>query len=275
MQETQQAHGVSIIDLPTTTFQVVQSSDIVTDEWLTRADVEPHLEQNQEGVFILSIINQGEFGMFEVPYIFHQLVHADESLVVVLVAYHGTEPYGRKSNKRVTKGQFWRYYQCDDNGVWCQVIWKQLNESERQIVLAAKEEKSPAWAKVPGKLQAEYGKPGKAQTRTMSYKIVRVIDGRYYSIYKPDEEYELGKMKVQQAKPKHRGGYFSYPDAELIMRVFEEKHLFSYRYYTEPMTVALLECEIGGRMIEYNNGKWASTYLRPLRVLGTLEYSPN
>lgn len=263
------------VDLPLTTFQVVQSSETVTDGYLWRRDVEPRLEQNQEGVFLLTIRQQGEFGKFDMPYIGSQIVHADEEMVVALVAYHGTEAYGRKSHKRVTKGQFYRFYQRTDDGVWSQAKWKQLNDETRRIVLAAHQEQAPSWAKVPGKLEEDYATPKKVHTKTLSYKLVQVIDGRYYSLYKPDEEYVLGKLKTQKARAGHRGGYFSYPDHEKVVRLFHERKLVPYRCYRERMQLALLECEISGRIIEYNNGKWASTYLRPLSVLSTFEYCPN
>jgi hypothetical protein len=272
--ETDHVALSSVLELPITTFQIVQSQNVIEDSWLTRSDVEPKLEQNQEGVFILTVYAQGEHGTFEIPYISYHLVHVDEELVAILVAFHGTEAYRRKRDRRVTKGQFYRFYQRDDNGIWSRVNWKQLDEESRKTVLAAIPEQAPAWAKVPGKLEEEYGKPNRP-VKTISYKLVRVIDGRYFSVYKPDEEYEIGKLKVQQAKKHHGGGYYSYPDAKVLLQLFHDKMLFSYRVYKEPLQLALLEVEITGRIIQYSNGKWASTFLRPLSVLSTVEYSPN
>ncbi len=260
---------------PVIDFQIVEHSETITDGYLYRRDVQPVLTQNQEGVYLLSIHRQGEYGNFEVPYVSSQVVYANSDLVVILISYCGNETFGRKKNLRVTKGQFWRYVQRDDSGVWNRVEWRHLHDTLRRDILAAYQEQAPAWAKAPGKLEADYSTPKHRQTKTTSYKLVRVVDGRYYSVYKPDEEYVIGTLKRQRAKKHHGGGYYSYPKMERLLEMFREQKLFPYRNYREPMTLALLECEIGGRVIEYSSGKWSSTFLRPLSIISTIEYAPN
>lgn len=256
-------------------FQVVQSSEIITEGYLVRCEVEPTLEQNREGQYILKLHNQGEHGKFDIPYISNEIIHADDDMLAILVAYHGTETFGRKRDKRVTKGQFWRFYLKNDDGIYSRVNWKQLPDQLRRTLLTAYQEKAPVWVRVPGKLEEEYKTPKQVRTKMTSYKIVRVVEGRYYSVYKADEEYMLGKLKTQAAKKHHGGGYYSYPTQDKILEMFHSKMLFRRSVYTEPMQLALIECEVSGTIIHYSKGKWSSTYLRPLKVLQTIDYSPN
>jgi len=97
--------------------------------------------------------------------------------------------------------------------------------------------------------------------------VVRLIDGRYYSLYDPTVEYVLGKRMKQLAKPKHGGGWFSYPTLEKGTE-FLASCVGAMPFHVEVVTpmLALLECEIGGRIIDYGH-KFASTYLCPVRVL--------
>lgn len=264
---------LSVFDLPTTTFQIVQSSTIIEEPYPSRSDVEPQLVQNADGLYILTIYSQGERGKFDMPYISNHIVYANDELIALVTGYHGTEAYGRRKHKHVQKGQFWRFYQRIDDGIWEQIDWKHLGDETRQIILTAQQEHAPSWVRVPGKLKAEYNKPSK-RTKTTAYKLVQVIDGRYYSIYDRSVEYMLGEQKKEAAKPGHRGGYFSYPTQDRVLELFHNKQLFPYQCYREPLQVALLECEIGGRIIEYGNGKLASTYLKPISVISTLEYKP-
>jgi hypothetical protein len=270
-----------LFDMPAATLQVVQSSELVENTWPARADVEPQLEQNADGLYMLSLRNQGVHGKFELPYIGSTVVYVDEELLAVLVAFHGTDTIKLRRPTRYvvsSKGQFWRFYQKIDDGVWQRVEWRHLNDELRQVVLQACSEKAPEWAREPGKLRAEYASPKRSSGKrvtTISYKLVQVRDGRYFSIYKGDEEYHLGEWKHELARPNHRGGYYSYPHPEQVVELFQSRKLFPRNAYQEPLQVALLECEIKGKVIEYDNGKWSSTYLRPIRELSRFSYVPN
>src|SRR5260221_7810511 len=199
MQEvevTQESVSVaSVLDLPVAKLQIVQASDVVTIDWLERGVIEPKLSQNADGLWVLSVLRQGEHSKFEVPYIGSDIILADAELglVVVLIGYHGTtaEKYGRKGYM-VQKGQFYRYYRQESSGDWVQVKWPKLNDALRSLIIATVEEEGPAWARKPGKLQDERKPPTKPVTMT-SYKVVRFIDGRYFSLYDPSQEYILGE----------------------------------------------------------------------------------
>jgi hypothetical protein len=246
-------------DLVVTALQIVLATDPVTDGYLTRSDVEPLVEMNQEGVYTITLRNQGKYGEFDIPYIQSQVIYQCNNLVAILVAYHGTEAYGRKGDKRVSKGQFWRFYLEIEEGVWSRVNWQQLNEVNQASIHAAWFGCGLEWVKEPGKLHGDR-KPASKVTFT-TYKVVEVRDDRYYSLFKPDEEYILGQEKKQAAKPKHKGGYFSFPDIERAEKMARGQG------WMERQTYALLECEIRGRVIRYDDRKWASTYLKPIREL--------
>lgn len=257
--------AIALLDFPVAKLQLVQSGGVIDACWPDRPTVEPKLTQNADGLWLLTVRRQGEHGKFEVPYIGTEILLADAEmgLIVVLVGYHGTETWGRKRDKRVVKGQFYRFYRQQETGEWQRLVWRQLNDETRQFVLDLP---APEWARKPGKLSSERKPPAKMVEMT-SYKVVRLIDGRYYSLYQPDVEYILGQRVKQQAKPGHAGGFFSYPTIE-----HGQDYLAgcarSLPFHMEVATpaLALLECEIGGRIINYGH-KMASTYLCPMRVL--------
>jgi hypothetical protein len=259
----------SLLDLPVAKLQIVQSSEVIKADYLSRPMLEPTLAQNTDGLWMLSVRRQGEHSKFEVPYIGSEILLADPELglVVVLVSYHGssTEKYGRLGYM-TQKGQFYRYYQQQASGDWLQIPWRKLNDDLRSLIITTVEEQGPSWAKSPGKLQAERKPPTKPVTMT-SYKVVRLIDGRYLSLYDPTVEYILGERLKQPAKPKHGGGFYSYPTREMgdeFLADCAEGLPFDRGVATSQ--IALLEVEIGGRIINYGH-KMASTYLCPMRVL--------
>lgn len=263
--EPEIAPAVSLLDLPVARLQIVQAGDICRDGWPDRSDVAPMLAQNADGLWLLTVRRQGEHGKFDVPYIGSEILLADAEMgfVVVLVAYHGTETYGPKKFKRVAKGQFYRFYRQDDAEGWNQLVWRQLDDETRTLILGLEK---PEWARQPGKLSSERKPPAKMVEMT-SYKVVRVIDGRYYSLYQPDVEYVIGQRVKQQAKPGHAGGFFSYPTVENGQNYLEScTRMIPFHSEISTPALALLECEIGGRIIRYGH-KMASTYLCPVRVL--------
>jgi len=268
MQAPLEAPPVSpLLDLPLARLQVSRAEEPVTAPYPTRPDVEPTLLQNADGLWTLAIKQQGEYGKFEVPYIQSQLLLSDpeSDLVVVLISYHGTEAYGPKRYRRVSKGQFYRYYWQQPGG-WHRVLWQKLSDAWRTLILEITQEQAPAWARPPGKLSSERRPPAPA-CQMIAYKVVRVIEERYFSIYDPTQEYVIGERKRQRARPKHRGGFFTYA-TELAGLEYLDSCVSFMPYHPEVAipALALLECEIGGRIIDYGH-KWASTYLCPMRVL--------
>ncbi len=97
--------------------------------------------------------------------------------------------------------------------------------------------------------------------------MVRLIEGRYASLYDPTRTYVLGQRVKEPARPKHGGGFYSYPSREQAT-VYLTECLQALPFHPEVATpaLALLECEVSGHLISYGD-KIASTVLRPLRVL--------
>lgn len=100
---------------------------------------------------------------------------------------------------------------------------------------------------------------------------MQVIDGHYFSLYDPTQEYVLGQRLKQPAKPKHGGGFYSYPTVEQGTEYLVDC-MVSIPFHGEVAMpqLALLECKIGGKIINYGH-KLASTCLRPVRVLEVRE----
>jgi len=257
--------AVPVLDMPLARLQIVQADQEICDGWPRRSDVEPVLAQNADGLWLLTIRRQGKHGTFALPYIGTEILLADAEagFLVVLTGYHGTEAVGRRGDKHLVKGQFYRFYRQEASGEWRRFVWRELGDEVRQMVLDLPR---PEWARAPGKLSTERKPPAKAVER-ISYKVVRVIGGRYYSLYQPDVEYVIGQRMKQAAKPCHSGGYFSWPtqaDGEDFLEGCVRSMPFPHIIKTP--AVALVECEIGGRIIDYGH-KLCSTYLCLVRVL--------
>lgn len=199
------------------------------------------------------------------------VLHADD-LVAVHVGFH--HKHGG--------GQFWRYVRpVSDGARWERVGWAALDDEDRQRVLdAVADGKAPSWAKAPGKLRSER-RVAARETQT-AYKIVRISDdGRYVSAYDGVTEYALGKRLAERARPDHGGGYYSYPSADGVEERFWHGALLPERCYVPGARYAVLEVEIGGRVVVYGGDEYfddmgvlretpiklASTYLTPRRVL--------
>lgn len=178
--------------------------------------------------------------------------------------YLHCDEYGRLGYM-TQKGQFYRYYQQQSDGDWKHVAWRNFNDDMRQLIIDLPK---PEWARAPGKLKAERKPPTKSQSVKMTtYKVVRLIDGRYYSLYDPNVEYKLGERMKQPAKKNHSGGYFSYQTREQGEQYFVSC-LQSIPFHEEVATpqLAFLEVEIWGKCIDYG-WKMCSTYLKPMKVL--------
>ena len=259
----------SLLDLPVAKLQIMQAGDVIQDQRLDRSLLEPQLAHNADGLWVLAVRRQGAYREFAVPYVGSDVLLADAELglVVVLISFHGAsaEKYG-KLGYFTQKGQFYRFYRQESTGDWRSVPWPLLNDELRQVILTAVQEHGPEWAKAPGKLQAERNPPTKPVALT-SFKVVRVIDGRYYSLYNPDQEYVLGQHLKEPAKSRHRAGFYSYPTVEAGTEYLADC-VVSIPFYRDVVTpqLALLEVEIGGKTINYGH-KLASTYLLPVRVL--------
>ena len=168
-------------------------------------------------------------------------------------------------------GQFWRYYTTDGTAI-SQVEWRQIPDEQRARILAAYDAKAPGWAKAPGKLRSTYAKPS-AKIR-IAYKLVEVrADGTLISLYS-GEQYVIGKRLAEAARENHNGGYYAYPTAAQVLALWNSGDLVPDRCYFDAKRLALLEVEISGTIIEYPNGKVAATYLKPIAVVDTFDYTP-
>lgn len=167
-------------------------------------------------------------------------------------------------------GQFWRYYTTDGTAVRT-VEWRQIPDEQRQRILDGAADRAPSWAKAPGKLRSAYKLPS-LRTRT-AYKLVELRDDTLISLYDGETVYTLGKRLAEQARPHHGGGYYAHPTAEQVMALWESGNLVPDDCYSDGMTLALIEVQISGTIIEYANGKLAATYLKPIAVLDTFIYS--
>ncbi len=225
------------------------------------ASAQPELEQDEHGVQVLKLVNGtgtrrsswGEPGVTSTV-----LLNADDLAAIHVGFFH-----------KHGGGQFYRYYAYTGEA-WEQVTWQKLSDADRERVLNTYEDRAPSFAKVPGKVRTSYARPS-SPVRT-TYKLVEMVDSRYFSVYSPETEYVMGKRLMEKAVTQHGGGYYSYPTAEGVEVRFSEGTLFPGRCYDESMELALIECEVSGTIIEYG-GKLASTYLRPVKVLKTFSYA--
>jgi hypothetical protein len=141
-------------------------------------------------------------------------------------------------------------------------------------------------AALPGHWQAlidgdapKFPAPPKNETRT-TYKIVRLAGvGLMVSLYDGSTIYAIDKRMTQRVgkdaglayglgNQRHDGGWYSHTSPERCLEL-HRKHELAQNDDNEHATYVLLECEISGRIVEFDNGKLASTYLTPRRILAT------
>jgi len=97
------------------------------------------------------------------------------------------------------------------------------------------------------------------------YKLLEMVeDGSLRSLWNADYYYILGRTKRQAARGNHRGGLYYYRTPD------ECKNLIDGNWGRTINTFAVVRCDVGGNTIEYESGKRASTYLRPVEVIETI-----
>ena len=97
------------------------------------------------------------------------------------------------------------------------------------------------------------------------YKLLEMVgDGSLRSLWSADYYYTLGRTKREAARGNHRGGLYYYRTPD------ECKALAAGNWGRTINTFALVRCEVGGNTVEYESGKRASTYLRPVEVIETI-----
>lgn len=104
--------------------------------------------------------------------------------------------------------------------------------------------------------------------RITAYKVVRWDGGVMRSLYDQKVIYTLMKRMSNPARPNHKGGFYAYSryaDAADILLLNNVNTLTrGYLCYT----AALIEVQLAGKIIHYDSGKLAATYLTPTTILG-------
>jgi hypothetical protein len=242
------------------------SSDVPDSTYFRTGDVEPAIEDN--GLTLYD--GSGSRRSWGQPGVTSTVVVSAPDFVAVHVGFH--HKHGG--------GQFWRFYNV--NGQIEQVAWKDLSDETRQVVLEAN---APSWARVPGKLRKDYIKP--APRKFSAFKIVRIADDKLLSLY-DSTEYQIGKTKIEKARPDHRGGYYVYTGDDVKARFLAGQ----IGRKTDGQQYALVACECWGNAEYYDwegscishymeNGyygyptesvhKISVTYCKPTEIIETFE----
>jgi hypothetical protein len=237
------------------------SSDVPDSTYFRTGDVTPEVGANEITVYDGS----GSRRSWGIPGVTSTVVVNAPDFVAIHVGFH--HKHGG--------GQFWRFYNV--NGSIEQVAWKDLPDETRQVVLDAGK---PSWAREPGKLRKDYVKP--AVHKFSAYKVVRIIEEQLYSLYDATT-YEIGKTRIEQARPNHGGGYYVYTGDDV-----KERFLAGQIGSKCSGQYAILECECWGRREYYdysgdcityyvehglanNTHKIAVTYCKPVSIIETFE----
>lgn len=112
-------------------------------------------------------------------------------------------------------------------------------------------------------------KPKVAREVRNGYKIVEERGGSYYSVYEPDLEWVLGKTLIEAATPDHTGGYYVFPDSATALRVQARNEVF-IEAWQRGKKLALLECEVSGKVYEHGNGKLCVSRVKPVKLVQNL-----
>lgn len=98
-----------------------------------------------------------------------------------------------------------------------------------------------------------------------AYKVLALLpDGRLASAY-DGSEYEVGEWRRETVQPHHGAGFYFYRDAALAIEATERGETFA-RSVSAGKKLVLCTVEVAGRMLEYDDGKWAASRLRVLSV---------
>ena len=96
---------------------------------------------------------------------------------------------------------------------------------------------------------------------SVGYKAVAVVNGEYQSIF-DGSPYEIGKRRNGTAKPDHEGGYYFYRDFDAAKRADVPSSSVNYN---APRVI--LKCEVGGKIVSYDSGKRACSWIQPVEVV--------
>lgn len=104
-----------------------------------------------------------------------------------------------------------------------------------------------------------------APSSRLAYKVLALLpDGRLASAY-DGSEYEVGEWRHETVQPHHGGGFYFYRDEALAIAATERGDTFANSVVAGKKLVLCI-VEFAGRMLEYDDGKWAASRLRVLSV---------
>lgn len=239
------------------------SSDVPDGTYFRASECEPSIKDDTLTIYD----GNGRSRSWGRPGVTSTIVYQDEEFVSIHVGFH--HKHGG--------GQFWRHYSV--NGQIKQVAWKDLDDSLRSEILDSWQSKAPKWAKAPGKQRKDYQKP--SQVKMTTYKAVAVDGKELTSLYDKRVEYHLGKRLVEAVGERagqnywgdiaHDGGWYSYPSIEGIKELLKNNSLVPERCLIGVKKLAIIKCEISGRVVQFPNGKLASTYLTPVTIIEEIE----
>lgn len=233
--------------------------------YFTMSDVAPYYDENRDRLVIQN--GKGTRRSWGAPSVTSTVVFRGRSLVAIHVGF---------SHKH-RGGQGWHYW-LHEGESWVKVAWGKLSDADRRKVLD-RTDRAPSWAKAPGKLRKERRTP--TMNTVIAYKMVAVRDGQYVSLYDGNTTYEIGQRLTQAAKSNHGGGYYAFPRIDGLMSLYRKGQLVPSECMAGVSTLAILEVELGGRIIEYPQDHWyyankgpkklAATYITPIQVVDTFE----
>lgn len=233
----------------------IQTNSNVPDyTYFAMSDVSPEYNPDTDTLTVYN--GEGTRRSWGRPGVESTIVFRGRDLIAIHVGFH----------HKHRGGQGWHYFQQEKDS-WQKVSWGSLSDKDRKKILA-RENKAPSWAKSPGKLRTERRTP--SQNTITAYKLVKIVEGRFVSLYDQNTVYELNKRLADKAQSDHEGGYYAYPTIEGLKRSWGDKSLVPKECYEDVEKLALLEVELGGRTIEYGR-KIAATYIKPLRLIETIE----
>lgn len=234
---------------------IIKSNNVPDSTYFNTAEVEPIAS----GQTITILNGEGTRRGWGRPGVTSTVVFESLDLVAVHVGFH--HKHGG--------GQFWRYYAI--NGEIRQVGWKDLDDDTRQAIL---DSKRPTWAKLPGKLRSQYKPANPKKNLFTAYKVCGLTgDGQLTSLYDPNLVYEVGKTKVQAARGYtsdwgdaiHDGGFYVHTNPIEVLEKYQSGNLVA-EDKVQP-TAALVKCECWGNAVQYDNGKIAVSFCRPVEVV--------
>ncbi|SHH88764.1 hypothetical protein SAMN02745135_02557 [Caloranaerobacter azorensis DSM 13643] len=94
------------------------------------------------------------------------------------------------------------------------------------------------------------------------YKLVAVIDNKYFSIFDGKTQYEIGKTLIEEVKPDFEGGFYVYKTIKEAQNA-----VFPSTSKLLKATRAILKVKCCGNYCKYENGKIAFSEITPVEVV--------